>query len=34
MKRKYIEIKIAEYPNVNEQGLIEWVVLYKRKYLD
>lgn len=32
MKRKYIEYKIAEYPERTAQGLA-WVVIFKRIYL-
>lgn len=32
--KRYIEYKIAEYPEVNEQGFIEWVVVYKIDYLN
>lgn len=31
--RRYYEYVSCEYLRVNEQGLIEWVVLYKREYL-
>lgn len=33
VNRNYIDYKIAEYPQVNERDLIEWVVLYERVYL-
>jgi hypothetical protein len=32
MKRKYVEYKVAEYPEQTERGL-EWVVIFKRIYL-
>ena len=30
--RKYIEVKVTEYPERTAQGL-EWVVIFKRIYL-
>ena len=30
--RKYIEVKITEYPERTERGL-EWVLIFKRIYL-
>lgn len=32
MKGKFIEYKVAEYPERTAQGL-EWVVIFKRVYL-
>ena len=34
INQNFIEYKIAEYPEVNEQGFIEWVVLYKRECIN
>ena len=33
MKRKYIEYKIAEYPQMTDKGLA-WIVLYRIEYID
>ena len=33
MKRKYIEYKIAEYPQMTDKDLA-WIVLYRIEYID
>lgn len=33
MKRKYIEYKIAEYPQMTDKGLA-WIVLYRIEYIN
>lgn len=33
MERKFIEYKIAEYPQMTDNGLA-WIVLYKKEYID
>lgn len=33
MKRKYIEYKIAEYPQMTDKGLA-WMVLYRIEYIN
>lgn len=32
MERKFIEVKVAEYPERTDQGLA-WVIIFKRIYL-